>query len=120
MPHIAILHIPDHTPGGALSPDELYQYLTADLQYSGARVIGLYEFPSKSDPACTGCSSTKINGWGRSPRGWMRCSTCGHRSRNVRKWFVGSLFDWFGANLLGEKAPGMFRTPSEYGLRDDN
>lgn len=114
MPFIAIFHVPDdHTARAMVEGD-------VPVSRRDMRLVGLYEFPTKNDPVCTGCTSSKGNGWGRSPLGFMRCSTCGHRSRHVRRWFVGALFDWFGANLLGDKAPKMFQTPEGYGPRDDN
>jgi|SRR5688500_3592404 len=108
MPFLALIVVPDppddHTPP----------------QIECGKLVGLYNFPRRADLTCNGCSSRKGNGWRRSRNGWMICSTCGGRNSQVRRWLVGSLFDWLGANLLGEHAPALFRTPEGYGPRDDN
>lgn len=114
MPFIAVFHIPDDHTADAIRAGDI------PVSRRDMRIVGLYQFPNRADLTCTGCTSSKGNGWGRAPEGWMRCSTCGGRSRNVRRWLVGGLFDWLGANLLGDKAPALFRTPEGYGSRDDN
>lgn len=118
MALIAIVHLPNHTAGDV---ESLGQYLGAlggsDLS---ARVVGVYEFPNRSELKCGGNCARKGSGaWGRDRLGFMRCSICGSRNRNIRRWFVGSLFDWFGANLYPE-APALFRTPEGYGPSRDN
>lgn len=114
MPFIAIFHIPDDHTADAIVAGEL------PASRKEMRIVGLYEFPKRGAFTCDGCTSRKGNGWRRNRSGYLECSTCGGRSKRVRPWFAGGLFDWFGANLLGEKAPALFRTPDGYGPRDDD
>lgn len=116
MPRIAIIHImDDHT-----AEDVALHMVGIPDQY---RLVGVYDFPARSELKCAGCTGTnkrqKMISWGRHQKGFMVCAGCGSRNLNVRRWFVGSLFDWFGANLLGRNAPGLFRTPAGYGPRDE-
>lgn len=116
MALIAIVHIRDHT-----TPDEVVSQRHTLEQIYGSRLVGLYEFPDRSETRCKGnCTHRGTGAWGRDPHGFMRCSICGSRNQNIRRWFVGGLFDWFGANLLGDKAPGLFRTPDGYGNQSRN
>ncbi len=118
MGRIALIHLPDHTPGAAIDPQTTYEYLSADLQQSGAVVVGLYEFPRRSELTCNGnCVRGKTGAWSRHPDGYMKCSICGSRNKRVRRWLTDALFDWLGANLLGNAAPALFRTPDGYGPR---
>lgn len=106
MPFIAIIIVPDHTTAmdimsATLPPDH--------------RLVGVYEFPNRSELTCTGnCVRKGTGAWGRDKRGFMKCAICGSRNRNIRRWFAGGLFDWFGANLYPQ-APKLFQTPEGYG-----
>lgn len=105
MARIAIIHISDdHTAddmvGSPLPP--------------GARWVGHFVYPTKTEPTCTGGCSKRMVGWGRDKAGWMRCAGCGRRNPNVRQWLIKSLFDLLGANLYPD-APRAFRTPDGYG-----
>jgi hypothetical protein len=112
MSHIAIIHIPDHTTG-----DIIDQAHTLEQIY-GARVVGIFEFPNRSELKCTGSCTRKGSGaWSRHQKGYMKCSICGSRNRRMRHWLTGALFDWLGANLYPQ-APALFRTPEGYGPRD--
>lgn len=117
MPFIAIVHIPDHTPiASALDPEEIGIHLDLDLRPSGAKVVGLYNFPNKSELTCTGNCVRKGSGaWTRDKSGFMKCAICGSRNKKIRRWFAGGLFDWFGANIYPH-APALFRTPEGYVL----
>ena len=108
MPLIAIIHIPDdHTADGLMSPDIEWP--------NGSRLVGVYNFPTKSELTCGGSCTRKGSGaWSRHKLGFMKCSICGSRNKNVRRWFAGALFDWFGANLYPD-APKLFQTPEGYG-----
>lgn len=111
MPLVAIIHIADGSDDireSALPP--------------GHTLVALHEFPSRLElsQGCLGCGKGKVVGWGRSKLGYVCCGTCGRRNPSVRKWFRGALFDWFGANLLGNSAPALFRTPDGYGPHADN
>lgn len=108
MAYIALVYVRDDDTAQAIIKGEL------PMSRKEVRYVGLYRWPTRDELTCDGCSSRKGNGWGRSPQGWMRCSTCGGRSRKVRRWLVGALFDWFGANLLPDP-PATFRTPEGYG-----
>lgn len=120
MARIAIVHFPDHTAGATIDPQTTGEYLNLDLQQSGGRVIGIYAFPGRSELKCSGACVRKGSGaWGRDKMGFMKCSICGFRNKRLRKWFVGALFDWFGANLYPE-APALFRTPEGYGPTREN
>lgn len=108
MALIAIVHVPDgpHPDGVAERISELPE---------GYRLVGIYEFPSRSELKCSGNCVRKGSGaWSRHKLGFMKCSICGSRNKNIRRWFVGALFDWFGANLYPD-APTLFRTPEGYG-----
>lgn len=112
MALIAIVHLPDHTAGSLeiLTAEELIR------DSANTRVVGVYEFPHRSELKCSGTCVRKGSGaWRRDPRGFMKCSICGSRNKNIRRWLVGALFDWFGANLLGDDAPKLFQTPEGYG-----
>lgn len=105
MARIAIIHISDGADDireSALPP--------------GHTLAGLYAFPGRSElrAGCLGCGRGKLVGWGRHRTGYMRCATCGKRNPNVRRWFAAALFDWFGANIIGEDAPTLFKTPEGY------
>jgi hypothetical protein len=109
MPLIAIVHITtDHTA------DVIDQVHTLEQIY-GSRVVGIFDYPARSELKCNGSCVRKGSGaWGRDPRGFMRCSVCGSRNRKVRQWFIRHIFDLLGANLYPE-APAAFRTPEGYG-----
>lgn len=112
MARIAIIHIrDDHTA------DDM---MTASLP-PGARWVGFYQFPDRAELKCSGyCTRKGTSAWGRDKLGFMRCSICGSRNKKIRRWFVGALFDYFGANLYPD-APALFRTPEGYGPpRDTN
>lgn len=105
MPFVAIIHIGDGADDireSALPP--------------GHTLVGLYNFPNRAElrKGCLGCGKGKLVGWGRHRTGYMVCATCGGRNPKVRRWFTGALFDWFGANILGNDAPALFRTPDGY------
>lgn len=108
MPYIAIVHIPDHT----IPPN----IVAAEIEVNaGARVVGVFDFPNRSELKCSGSCVVKHTGqWVRDPRGFMKCAICGSRNRRLRKWLIGHLFDLLGANLY-ENAPAAFRTPEGYG-----
>jgi hypothetical protein len=113
MALLAIVHIPDHT---ADDIESVGQQLHTLEQIYGSRVVGVYRFPNRSDLKCTGTCVRKNSGaWSRSPMGFMKCSICGSRNKRLRHWFAAALFDWFGANLIGDDAPALFRTPEGYG-----
>jgi hypothetical protein len=107
MALIAIVHIPDHTAGQRI----IDRYSHGDA----GRIVGLYEFPNRSELECTGHCVRKGSGaWRRDKLGFMKCGICGSRNVNVRRWLVGHLFDLLGANLYPD-APKLFRTPEGYG-----
>lgn len=116
MPLIAIIHILDHT-----AVDDIVQSgAPINILADHGRLVGLYDFPNRSELKCNGTCTVKNSGaWRRDPRGFIKCSICGSRNKRIRRWFVGGLFDWFGANLLGSNAPALFRTPEEYGSHDE-
>lgn len=111
MALLAIIHLPDHTA------DDVPNLADITLTDGALRIVGLYEFPShRGDIKCIGnCVRGKTGAWTRDPRGFMKCAICGSRNKRIRRWFTEALFDWFGANLLGDKAPALFRTPDGYG-----
>jgi hypothetical protein len=115
MALIAIIHIPDHTTDDALDITGLPD---------SARLVAVHEFPNRLElrRGCLGCGKGKLVGWKRHRKGYMVCATCERRNPNVRGWFVKALFDWFGANILGDDAPSLFRTPEGYSFdhRADN
>lgn len=117
MAHIAIVHVPDDHTADAIIAGEV----NVGNWGSGVRIVGLYKFPDRAElrNGCPGCTRPprKISGWGRAKEGWMRCASCDGRNPKVRRWFVGALFDWFGANRY-PKAPALFRTPEGYGFSD--
>jgi hypothetical protein len=121
MAYIAVVHIADHTTAArALDPKDIATHLNLDLEASGARIVGIYEFPNRAELKCSGSCTVKNSGaWHRDPLGFMKCRVCGSRNKRIRKWFAGSLFDWFGANLMEDDAPALFRTPEGYGSRDE-
>jgi hypothetical protein len=85
---------------------------------TGHRIVGVFSFPRKEELTCTGfCTARgwKVGGWTRHIRGWMICGVCGQRHRDTFKRLRGSLFDYLGANLMGDKAPALFRTTPGYG-----
>jgi hypothetical protein len=111
MALIAIIHIPDHTTGD----DILGSAAPINVLADQGRLVGLFNFPSRHELKCAGSCVVKGKGsWGRDPRGFMKCSVCGFRNRDLRKWFIRSMFDWFGANLIPDP-PAAFRTPEGYG-----
>lgn len=113
MALLALVHIPDHT-AGPITEDSPIAALADGIP--GAMVVGVYEFPNRSELKCMGNCVRKGSGaWSRHKNGYMKCSICGSRNKNVRRWLVGGLFDWLGANLLGNDAPALFRTPEGYG-----
>jgi hypothetical protein len=113
MPLIAIIHLPDHTAVGGITED----IAALPDNIPGAMLVAVHEFPNRAElrQGCLGCGKGKMVGWGRHRKGYMVCGTCGGRNPKVRRWFTGALFDWFGANLLGDNAPALFRTPDGYG-----
>lgn len=116
MALIAIVHIPDHTADDVIARQHTLE------QIHGSRLVGVFDFPAKFELTCDGfCIRKGTGAWGRDRRGFMKCSICGGRNRNIRRWFIGSLFDWFGANLYA-RAPKAFQTPEGYGIfsRADN
>jgi hypothetical protein len=112
MPYIAIVHIPDHTTA---------QRIIARLEHGDSgRIVGLFDYPTKSQLTCTGsCARKGMSAWGRDRMGFMKCVVCGKRNRSMRQWLIGSLFDFLGANLY-EGAPTAFRTPEGYGTPPAN
>lgn len=108
MAFIAIIHINDDHTAARIAE----RYAHGDA----GRIVGLYNFPSRAElrKGCLGCGKGKLVGWGRHGTGYMVCATCGGRNPKVRRWFTGALFDWFGANILGNDAPALFRTPDGY------
>lgn len=112
MALIAIVHLPDHTTGDAVD--------ITDLPDS-AKLVGVYEWPERAElrQGCYGCAKGKLSGWVRHPKGYMVCMMCNKRNPKVRRWFIGGLFDWFGANLLGKDAPLLFQTPEGYHADND-
>ena len=111
MALIAIIHIPDHTADDVISQRHTLE------QIHGSRLVALHEWPERTElrQGCYGCAKGKLSGWVRHSKGYMVCMTCNKRNPKVRRWFLGGLFDWFGANLLGDNAPALFRTPEGYG-----
>lgn len=109
MPFLAIIHITDGADDIRESPLP-----------PGHTLVALHEWPDRAElrNGCYGCAKGKLSGWVRHPKGYMVCMTCGKRNPRVRRWFIGGLFDWFGANILGNNAPALFRTP--IGYRADN
>ena len=107
MPFIAIIHVPDHTADAIR---------TVPLP-AGHTLVGIFDYPHyRKDLKCGGTCTVKNTGaWRRDPRGFMKCSICGSRNRNLRRWLIGALFDWLGSNQLGDEAPAAFRTPEGYG-----
>lgn len=114
---LALVYMADHTLiASALDPSEVAVHLQLDLNPSGSRVVGVFNYPSKTDTACNGnCVIKKTGAWTRDPKGFMKCAVCGSRNRRVRRWLIGHLFDLLGANLM-ENPPAAFRTPEGYGL----
>jgi hypothetical protein len=116
MALIAVIHIADgpHPDGVADRISDLPE---------GYRLVGIYDFPDRMElrRGCTGCTTgkRKIQGWTRHKNGYMMCASCEGRNPNLRRWFTGGLFDWFGANLY-RHAPALFRTPEGYGPRDND
>jgi hypothetical protein len=109
MAYLAIVHVPDHTT------DDAFDHIATDVEQYGARLVGVFEFPNRSELKCTGGCTRKGSGaWSRHEKGFIKCSICGSRNRRMRSWFVRSLFDWFGANLY-PNAPALFQTPEGYG-----
>lgn len=110
MGFIAVVYIGDDHTADAVVAGEI----SAKSWGGNSRIVGLFEYPSKSDPSCSGnCGRKTMNGWGRNPKGFLQCATCGSRNGKVRRWFIGHLFDMFGANMV-EDPPAAFRTPSGY------
>lgn len=120
MAHIAIIHVLDDHTADAIVAGEI----GVSSWGTGTRIVGLYNFPNRAELKCSGTCTRKNSGaWSRSPLGFMKCSICGSRNKRLRRWFVEAMFDWFGANLIGDSAPALFRTPDGYGpnrSRDDN
>lgn len=112
MPFIALVYIPDDHTAACFMEDPPF---TSD---DGLRLVAVHEFPDRVElkNGCKGCTppGRKVVGWGRSKRGHVVCGGCGKRNPKVRQWFIGALFDWFGANLY-PNAPAIFRTPEGYG-----
>lgn len=108
MPFLALIHIPDHTIPPAT--------IAAEIEVrAGARVVGIFDYPNRSELKCSGTCTVKHTGaWVRDPRGFMKCQICGYRSKRLRRWLINALFDFLGANLYPE-APAAFRTPDGYG-----
>jgi hypothetical protein len=115
MAFIALVHIPDHTAEHVIERMGVVERFNELPE--GSRWVGLYEFPDRVElrKGCTGCTAgRKTTAWTRHKKGHMMCANCGGRNPNVRRWFVGGLFDWFGANLY-PLAPALFRSPEGYG-----
>ena len=114
MPSIAIIHIAgDHTNADALMSEDI-------VWPSGARLVGIFDYPAKSELKCHGTCTVKKSGqWGRDPRGFMKCKVCGYRNRKMRGWLMNALFDYLGANI-SSAAPSAFKTPEGSGLTPGN
>lgn len=111
MAHIVIIHVPDDHTTDAIVAGEV----NVGSWGTGVRIVGLFDFPNRSQLTCRGTCIQKNSGaWRRDPLGFMKCSICGKRNRKMRQWLLGSLFDYLGANLYPE-APAAFRTPEHYG-----
>jgi len=113
MPSIVIVYVPDdHTADGVVRLAQM----TGELAGNG-RVIGVYDFPRRSELECRGfCISKRGAGWGRHRKGFMVCSVCNGRHVHARRRVFGSLFDNLGANRLRRDAtPAAFRNPEGYG-----
>lgn len=109
MPRLALVYIPDnHTPDDVA----LHMVGTPDSY----RLVGLYDLPKRSQLTCPGsCPMRNDRGWTRDPFGFMKCGVCGSRNKRIRRAITDALFDWLGANLLGQEAPALFRTHPDYG-----
>lgn len=107
MPFIAIVYVDDHTADAIRAGDAPWE--------GSARTVGLFKFPSKDELKCRGfCTENGKSVWRRSRFGFLFCGVCGSRHRKTRAMFTGSLFDRFGANYLGDRAPAAFQTPEGY------
>lgn len=108
MPYIVIVHVPDHTPDAVIDQQHTLE------QIYGSRLVGIFEYPGRSDLKCTGgCVAKHTGSWVRDPRGFIKCAICGSRNKRTRRWLIGHLFDLLGANLYRD-APAAFRTPEGY------
>jgi hypothetical protein len=112
MPFIAIVHVPDHT-----TPWVINTMITPTLP-EGYRLVGVFDFPNRSELKCSGSCTVKHTGqWVRDRRGFMKCGICGYRNKRLRRWLIGHLFDLLGANLY-EDAPAAFHTPKGFADND--
>lgn len=107
MPYIAIVHIPDDHTADAIIAGEL------PAGRREMKIVGLYDFPNRSELKCTGyCVRKGTGAWTRDRRGFMKCAICGSRNKRVRQWLARGLFDHFGANKLKrEDTVGLFANP---------
>jgi hypothetical protein len=106
VPFLAIVYVDDHTADAIRDGDSPWE--------GSARTVGLFEFPNRAKLKCRGfCTENGKSVWVRSPRGFLFCGVCGSRHWKTRRFFIGSLFDRFGANILHD-VPAAFRTPEGY------
>lgn len=85
-----------------------------------ARVVGMYEDPKGKECQCkTQRRDKRANefGWGEqhSYWGWQRHSMCGRAGVWWRRNYGRRLFLALGVNLLGDRAPGIFKSPQGWG-----
>jgi len=112
MPYLAVVYVNDR------------QARAITERYSGGdagRIVGLYEFPPKSDEECPGsrCPGARhesMFGWGRhKSKGYIVHGNCQRRRKGFRGRIRLSLLDLFGINLLPrEITPSIFQNPDNY------
>jgi len=83
-----------------------------------AATVGVYAFPAKGEPVCSGFSTScpdRANAWRRDMVAGHMTHGCGRRHKDWKARLVGSLFDILGLNLLPRaRTPRLFQNPPSW------
>lgn len=99
------------------NPDHAQQFIDSDPP---VRVVGMYEDPKGKECTCnTQRRDSRAKEFGQGDQhsywGWQRHSMCGRAGVWWRRNYGRRLFLALGVNLLGDKAPKIFRSPEGWG-----
>lgn len=108
----------DQKPPGRLvllyfgDPDRAQEFIDT----TDTRVVGVYEDPKGKVCTCK-LQPQKDWGWGEHHPywGWQRHAFCGRAGKWWRRGYGRRLFLALGVNLLGDKAPTIFKSPQGWG-----
>lgn len=94
------------------NPDDAERF----LHNTSERAVGMYEDPKGKECRCKN-QPAKDHGWGEHHNywGWQRHGFCGRAGKWWRRGYGRRLFLALGVNLLGDKAPAIFRSPQGWG-----